>query len=88
MYLDIAHLILDGDKWPCGLIGDTWATHVSLDKQKDGGHVGLFTNKADDVLGAVYIGMYNYYVLGYLNTNQTLKLINIPQIIIAKPKKT
>jgi len=61
--------------------------YSSLDKKKDGAPLSLFTNKADDVLGAMYIGMYNYYVLGYLNTNQTLKLINIPQIIIAKPKK-
>ena len=55
---------------------------------KDGADAGLFTKQTDDVLSEYTLGNYDYYILGYLNTNQTLKLINIPQIIIAKPKKT
>ena len=55
---------------------------------KDGADADLFTKQTDDVLSGYTLCNYNYYVLGYLNTNQTLKLINIPQIIIAKPKKT
>ena len=53
----------------------------------DGAYAGLFTNKTDDVWSAVFIGKYIHNVLRYFNTNQTLKIINIPQIIIAKPKK-
>ena len=54
----------------------------------DGTDANFFTKQTDYMLSGYTLGNYNYYVLGYLNTNQTLKLINIPQIIIAKPKKT